>query len=127
MSENGKEQALLTAKEMLGYWKIANCEEQKRTNYTSNYFSSSSYDAVSLRMEQTLSEVASIDSGGVLPDASSHSHASGNNNAANKSMWSLQLHIWILVIELFIKLNQVMSYKRFYIRQFSKSFHFIAF
>lgn len=114
--ENGRELALLTAKEMLNCWKYANSEEHRRMSYNCNYFPASNYDSISLKMEQTLSEVASLDSGAVQQDAIStnlsYNVTSGHNssNAANKPLWSLQMHIWLLIVELFIKLGQVCIY-----------------
>jgi len=113
--ENGRELALLTAKEMLNCWKCANSEEQRRMSNKCNYFPPSNYDSISLKMEQTLSEVASLDSGAVQQDAMStnlsYSLTAGNNSAANKPLWSLQMHIWLLIVELFIKLGQVLIEK----------------
>ncbi len=111
--ENGRELALLTAKEMLNCWKNVNNEEQRKMSYNCNYFPASNYDSISMKMEQTLSEVASLDSGAVQPmDAISTNLSfnitnANNNSAANKPLWSLQMHIWLLIVELFLKLGQV--------------------
>jgi tetratricopeptide (TPR) repeat protein len=64
-------------------------------------------------MEQTLSEVTSLDSipvnamtGGTnATDSLSNSSRSSSSN--NKQMWNLHLHIWLLVVELYIKLDQL--------------------
>ncbi len=115
--ENGRELALLTAKDMLNCWKNANSEEHRKMSYNCNYFPTSNYDSISMKMEQTLSEVASLDSQPVQHmDAISNNLSfnitngitNGNNNsAANKPLWSLQMHIWLLIVELFLKLGQV--------------------
>ncbi len=113
--ENGRELALLTAKEMLNCWKNVNNEEQRKMSYNCNYFPASNYDSISMKMEQTLSEVASLDSAAVQPmDAVSTNLSfnitagnNSNNSAANKPLWSLQMHIWLLIVELFLKLGQV--------------------
>ncbi|XP_054156661.1 tetratricopeptide repeat protein 7B-like [Oppia nitens] len=126
VGENGREEALLTAKEMLNCWKFANNEEEKRLNYHFNYFPNVNYDTISMKMEQTLSEVASLDSTPIPPanDAmsgtgvslSGHNHLGGGgggggtggaNSAINKPLWSLQMHIWLLIVELFLKLGHI--------------------
>lgn len=109
--EDGREQALLTAKEMLNCWKFTNSEEQRRTSHNFNYFPAPNYDTISLRMEQTLSEVASLDSTPVPNDAISQSFSmsvqNSSNKAANKPLWSLQMYIWLLIVEMFLKLGQI--------------------
>lgn len=167
--EDGLQEALLTAKEMLNCCKLLSINYQMNTasnqdaiqskssnsnNLNQQTSSQSNYhltglncDTMSLRMEQTLSEVASIDSN--LPMVASnmigssvntnmtneinqldqtttlinsHSgialsqHSSSNissgltnlmqSNTFQQQLISMQMQIWILVAELFIKLGQ---------------------
>lgn len=95
--------ALLTAKYMLRCWKRVSMEEQDKTVYRSNsYLTGANYDTLSLRMEQTLSEITSLDSG-----PHEHSHFSNHSGSEGKQMWNIHMHIWILIVELYIKLGQV--------------------
>jgi tetratricopeptide (TPR) repeat protein len=115
VGERGREEALLTAKEMLNQWKYANSEEHDRTSHGFHYYPNANYDTISMRVEQTLSEVVSLDSTPVPTDAKSTAtvgHMSAHNNtsanrAATKPLWSLQMHIWILIVELFLRLGHV--------------------
>lgn len=161
--EDGLQEALLTAKEMLNCCKLLsihnqssspeNATQSKSSNSNTANQTSSNYhltglncDTMSLRMEQTLSEVASIDSNLPMiasnaigaPVASSttneinqlyqtttliSSHSavalsqhSGSNissgfgvsqsSSFQKQLVNMQMQIWILVTELFIKLGQ---------------------
>ena len=94
---------------MLNCWSVINSSEQKRTQYTtSNYFSSINYDSLSIKMEQTLGDAASLASGTMRDGISSNLVS---NYASNKSMWALHIHIWMMIIEMFIKLGQVKMMK----------------
>lgn len=122
--ENGKELALLTAKQMLKKWRYINSDECKRFNHRTSYCSflpSISYDTMSLRMEQTLSEVISLESA-PLHNAESvsqserkyMSHASSVNGDSGivaftegKHSWAFEMQIWLLIVDLFLKLDQV--------------------
>ena len=110
--ENGREQALLTAKEMLSCWNYTNREEQqRRASNNTNFLPTPNYDNISMKMEQTLSEVASLDSSPLPNDAVSatisFSTQNVTNKAANKPLWSLQMHIWLMIVEMFLKLGHV--------------------
>lgn len=122
--ENGKELALLTAKQMLKKWRYINSDECKRFNHRTSYCSflpSISYDTMSLRMEQTLSEVISLESA-PLHNAESvsqserkyMSHASSVNGDSGivaftegKHSWAFEMQIWLLIVDLFLKLDQI--------------------
>ena len=160
--EDGMQEALITAKEMLNCCKLlkvnynqsslesaqskssnSNTANQAASNY---YLTGLSCDSMSIRMEQTLSEVASIDSNlPIIANAisapvnsntaseinqldqtttliNSHSgialsqHSSSNlsanfhspqSNSFQQQLINMQMQIWILVTELFIKLGQL--------------------
>jgi len=161
--EDGLQEALMTAKEMLNCCKLLSSNNQptslenptqsKSSNSnTANQVSSNyhltglSCDTMSLRMEQTLSEVASIDSNlpmvvsnaigapvssntaneinqldqtttlinshsGIALSQHSGSNISSNfgfsqSNSFQQQLANMQVQIWILVTELFIKLGQ---------------------
>lgn len=98
--------ALLTAKYMLKCWKVASQEERDKITYRSNSFlTGANYDTLSLRMEQTLSEVISLDSGPNSGEASQAFNNSSPNNVG-KQLWNIQIHIWILIVELYVKMGQ---------------------
>ena len=159
--EDGLQEALMTAKEMLSCLKLLNCSQssleaggQFKSSANSNtnreasnyHLTGLSCDSMSLRMEQTLSEVASIDSNLPLTNAigapvssnttneisaldhtttlinshsgialSQHSGSNissglGSGSAATsfqQQLVNMQMQVWILVTELFIKLGQL--------------------
>ena len=127
--ENGREVALMTAKNMLRCWKSMNdLPNYKSSIYCKTSFlaGSSNYDNQSIKMEQTLGEVTSMDSEGwtrvmtsgnntavnniynaVTGDGTVSIVSSNSSSASNKQMWSIQLHIWLMIVELYIKLDQL--------------------
>lgn len=158
--EDGLQKALMTAKEMLSCLKLLNYNQssqdgggQPKSSNNSNREASNyhltglSCDSMSLRMEQTLSEVASIDSNLPIANAigapvssnttneisqldhtttliNSHSGialsqhsgsniSSGLNGTGSQAstfqqqLVNMQMQVWILVTELFIKLGQL--------------------
>ena len=79
-----------------------------------------SYDTMSLRMEQTLSEVISLESAPLytesvcqserkyISQASSVNGHSGNISfTEGKNSWAFEMQIWLLIVDLFLKLDQV--------------------
>lgn len=76
---------------------------------------------MSLRMEQTLSEVISLESAPLHTDAASQSErryisqaSSVNGYSGNvtfsetgKHSWAFEMQIWLLIVDLFLKLDQV--------------------
>lgn len=118
--EDGREQALLTAKHMLRCFKsISNDPSSQNYGFSYNtkgsyhrasLLTGANYDNLSLKMEQTLSEVTSLDSLPVIAGsaaADSFSNSSRSSTGKNKQLWNLHLHIWLLVVELYIKLDQL--------------------
>ena len=123
--EDGREQALLTAKHMLRCFKAMSGDPSSFSDYDfggsynkgsyhrASLLTGANYDNLSLRMEQTLSEVTSLDSvpanttGLGSAAADSLSNSSRTSNGKSKQLWNLHLHIWLLVIELYIKLDQL--------------------
>lgn len=121
--EDGREQALLTAKHMLRCYRrlSSNGSQVEDMGYQSDTYQKTSlltganYDNLSLRMEQTLSEVTSMDSGpgqsygmaGIGGQTDCLSHASHTSLGKSKQMWTLHLHIWLHVVELFIQMDQL--------------------
>ncbi|KAI1289298.1 Tetratricopeptide repeat protein 7B [Halotydeus destructor] len=103
VSEDGLENALLTAKYMLKCWKIALNEEQEKTVLRSNsYLTGANYDTMSLRMEQTISEITSLDS---IP---LNEKSSGNSaSLPGQQMWNIHMNIWIMIVELYLKLEKI--------------------
>lgn len=158
--EDGLQEALLTAKEMLNCCKLlytnynqSNLENSQPKSNNSNvnqpasnyHLTGLNCDTMSLRMEQTLSEVASIDSNlpmlsnaigmpvnsnttseinqldqtttlinshsGIALSQHSGSNISSGFNLSQSSSFqqqliNMQIQVWILVTELFIKLGQ---------------------
>jgi len=108
---------------MLKKWRYLNSDESKKFNHRTSYCSfmpSISYDTMSLRMEQTLSEVISLESAPILNDNASTidrkylSQASSVNGgschillAEGKHSWAFEMQIWLLIVDLFLKLDQV--------------------
>lgn len=119
--EDGREQALLTAKHMLRCYRklstnggLEDMGYQSDTYHKTSLLTGANYDNLSLRMEQTLGEVTSMDSGpghayaiGSCYQIDSLSHASNSSLGKSKQMWTLHLHIWLLIVELFIKMDQL--------------------
>jgi len=130
--EDGREQALLTAKHMLRCFKTLSTDPSAMANYDvfggsnnkvsyhrASLLTGANYDNLSLKMEQTLSEVTSLDSvqvnqtgvtnpsstGNVTSDTLSHSSSRSSLGGKSTQMWNLHLHIWLLVVELYIKLD----------------------
>lgn len=108
---------------MLKQWRYINSDESKkfihRTSYCSFLPSISNYDTMSLRMEQTLSEVISLESAPIHGDTASQterkyfSQASSVNGssgivafAEGKNSWAFEMQIWLLIVDLFLKLDQ---------------------
>lgn len=59
-------------------------------------------------MEQTLSEVASLDSSPVLGDGTIIGGIGlDGGSISQKQLWNLQIHLWILIAELYIKIGMV--------------------
>lgn len=132
--------ALLTAREILTTWKKMSGTEA--AYYT--FPAPNNYDTMSVRMEQTLSEVISLEStaqqptslaAAGLPETNSvvgvatlgggHSrvlsHASSINGSHNqmqysetKYSFSFEMQIWMLIIELFLRLDMVCIAFRLY-------------
>lgn len=98
---------------MLKGWKLASQDMTDKSDTTdttdksvyrsNNYLTGANYDTLSIRMEQTLSEVISLDS--VSPNETSQVFNNSTTNAT-KQMWNVQIHIWTLVVELYLKLGQ---------------------
>ncbi|RWS01321.1 tetratricopeptide repeat protein 5-like protein [Dinothrombium tinctorium] len=110
LCDDGREVALLTAKHMLKCCKIAASGEQEKVTCGDTVnLTGTNYDTMSLRMEQTLSEVASVDSAPVQIEGMSitGSNAASSMNLGSKKLWNFHIHVWMLVAELFIKLNQI--------------------
>ena len=110
VSENGHEIALLTAKHLLRCCKNALNDDQDRILYCGNNLTltGTNYDSLSLKMEQTLSEVASLDSSPVLGDGTVIGGLGlDGGSISQKQLWNLQVHLWILIAELYIKLGMV--------------------
>ena len=120
--EDGREQALHTAKHMLKCYRklstngaLDDCSGfQCETYHRPSLLTGANYDNLSLKMEQTLGEVTSIDSGPGMSSGIGNSlaldtvsHASHSSFGRSKQLWSLHLHIWLLIVELFIKMNQL--------------------
>src|SRR5690348_357980 len=106
---------------MLRCWKKVSMEEQDKTVYRSNsYLTGANYDTLSIRMEQTLSEITSLDSG-----PHEHSHFS-DSSSEGKQMWNIHMHIWILIVELYIKLGQVIISTKLILLNITSQF-FISF
>lgn len=124
--ENGREFALLTAKQILKKWKYINSDECKKFNHRTSYCSfipSISYDTMSLRMEQILSEVISLESAPIhtensyqsekkqyISQASSVNGCNDGNfvSPEGKYSWAFEMQIWLLIIDLFLKMDQVL-------------------
>lgn len=109
---------------MLKKWRYINSDESKKFNHRTSYCSfipSINYDTMSLRMEQTLSEVISLESAPLHTDAASQSErryisqaSSVNGYSGNvtfsetgKHSWAFEMQIWLLIVDLFLKLDQV--------------------
>ncbi|KAI2798184.1 Tetratricopeptide repeat protein 7B [Blomia tropicalis] len=122
--ENGKELALLTGKQILKQWRYLNSEQSKKFNHRTSYCSfipNINYDTMSLRMEQTLSEVISLESVPihVAENASQSerryiSQASSVNDCGDnmtftdeKHSWAFEMQIWLMIVDLFLKLDQI--------------------
>ena len=134
--ENGHELALLTAKEMLKQWRLVSGEDNRRLSPRASYCSfipTINYDTMSLRMEQTLSEVISLESapiGNSNSAANVHhqphdlsfgqsdrlylsqaSSVNGSNLVLNDNTrpcsQAFEMQIWLLIVELFLQLDQV--------------------
>lgn len=127
--------AMVIARHMLFVWKNISSDESLVKSCSQYYHrgsiltTGSNLDNVSLKMEITLSEVMSIDSGGAFANGSAispsitisgnaasvmagldkaDSHASSSTQSKhNATMFNIHLHIWLLIIELFIKLEQL--------------------
>ena len=123
-SDNGREAALMTAKHMLRQWRTLQSKERKMSNTrvscTNSFLPNISYDTMSLRMEQTLSEVISMESVPIHNESNSLSDkrfmsqtSSINGLSTHVSMnsqhntWAFEMQIWLLIIDLFLKLDQV--------------------
>ncbi|RWS27119.1 tetratricopeptide repeat protein 5-like protein, partial [Leptotrombidium deliense] len=108
--DDGREMALLTAKHMLKCCKLISSGDQEKNHCSNNpCLTGTNYDTLSLKMEQTLSEVASIESV-TLPGEGTSNTGSGvvlGSDSSVKRLWNFQIHVWTLVAELFIKLDQV--------------------
>ena len=106
--ENGRELALVTSKHLLKCWKQANEELPNRPVHTRSIMTGATCDNQSIRMEQTMSEVTSMDSESwhriATRDGSLMSTLSDSNS---KNLWNIQLHIWLMIVELYIKLEQL--------------------
>lgn len=104
--ENGRELALVTSKHLLKCWKNANEELPNRQG--TRMIPGTNCDNQSIRMEQTMSEVTSMDSESwhrVPPrDGSLISNLS---DSTCKNLRNIHLHIWLMIVELYIKLEQV--------------------
>ncbi|XP_074605550.1 tetratricopeptide repeat domain 7 isoform X2 [Brevipalpus obovatus] len=110
VSDDGHEIALLTAKHLLRCCKNAVNDDQDRILYCGNNLTltGTNYDSLSLKMEQTLSEVASLDSSPVLGDGTIIGGIGlDGGSISQKQLWNLQIHLWILIAELYIKLGMV--------------------
>lgn len=125
-SDNGREAALMTAKQMLKQWRTMQSKERKMSNNriscANSFLPNVNYDTMSLRMEQTLSEVISMESVPFPNENNSLSdkrfmsqnssinglstHVSMNNQ---NNTWAFEMQIWLLIIDLFLKLDQVCS------------------
>ncbi|XP_046918207.1 tetratricopeptide repeat domain 7 [Dermatophagoides farinae] len=134
--ENGHELALLTAKEMLKQWRLVAGEENRRLSPRASYCSfipTINYDTMSLRMEQTLSEVISLESAPVGSGSNSAgqqlhqpqdlsfgqsdrlylsqaSSVNGSNLVLNENRpcsQAFEMQIWLLIVELFLQLDQI--------------------
>ena len=86
-------------------------QQQQQQQYqaisnSNSYLTGTNYDTLSLKMEQTLSEVASLDSGVSHVDCNASS-MSNETSSNSKQLWNFQLQLWILVTSLFIKLGQI--------------------
>ncbi|KAF7494228.1 Tetratricopeptide repeat protein 7B [Sarcoptes scabiei] len=140
LCDNGSEIALLTAKEMLKQWRLISGEENRRLSPRVSYCSfvpTINYDTMSLRMEQTLSEVISLES---VPLGGTGTYATNNSNCNNSILNDLSLvqndrlylsqtnsvngsnlvlnenrpcsqafemQIWLFIVELFLHLDQI--------------------
>lgn len=85
-------------------------DDQDKILYCGNNLAltATNYDSLSLKMEQTLSEVASLDSSPVLGDtAMTGSIGLDSSSISQKQLFNLQTHLWILIAELYIKLGMV--------------------
>ena len=107
VSDNGYELALLTAKHMIRCFKLTTSEERASNIYHNNHLTltGTNYDNLTLRVEQTLSEAASLDSCPVLVDEAFKDTQTFRSET--RQLWNLQIHIWIMIAELYIKLGLV--------------------
>lgn len=110
VSDNGYELALQTAKHMLRCCKNLPNEDKDKVLYSGNNvtLTGTNYDTLSLKMEQTLSEIVSLDSCPILGEgAITIGPGLEDGSLGQKQLWNLQLHLWILIAELYIKLGLV--------------------
>ena len=105
--ENGRELALVTSKHLLKCWKQVN-EELPNRPPCKSLLTGANFDNQSIRMEQTMSEVTSMDSEGWTKGATRDGSVISNLSDSNsKHLWNIQLHIWLMIVELYIKLEQL--------------------
>ncbi|XP_053206317.1 tetratricopeptide repeat protein 7B-like isoform X1 [Panonychus citri] len=110
VSDNGYELALQTAKHMLRCCKNLPNEDKDKVLYSGNNvtLTGTNYDTLSLKMEQTLSEIVSLDSCPILGEgAITIGPGLEDGSLGQKQLWNLQLHLWILIAELYIKLGLI--------------------
>lgn len=91
---------------MIRCLKLATAEEKDNLHHSNHLtLTGTNYDNLSLKVEQTLSEAASLDSCPALADETFK-----DNPTEAKQLWNFQIHIWIMIAELYIKLGLVNLY-----------------